>query len=350
MRVHVEYAHSVDPVAWERSHSEGCVPDRLPYGLDRVSESGVDLVVRPASSRPLRLLNRAARFSSGGFDFIEAARCRARRACDVALCWDERSGVPASLRSRLPGEPRTATGVIWITERDVPAPRRAQLLAARALRSAAAVWAMSPPQLPILAEDWGVPRSRVHLLHMGIDVDFWRSDAEPSPELVVSAGNDRNRDHVLLVEAIARLRRRRPSVRLELVTHLPVSVPAELGSRRPSLTHPEMRELYGRASVVAVAVKPNLHISGLSVLLEAMACGRAVVMTESPGLSEYLQHGETGVIVPQGDADALSRAVEALLAEPARAAALGAAARATVARFSTAYQATVLEEIVRGCL
>jgi glycosyltransferase involved in cell wall biosynthesis len=86
------------------------------------------------------------------------------------------------------------------------------------------------------------------------------------------------------------------------------------------------------------------------VLLEAMACGRAVVMTGSPGLSEYLRHDETGMIVPQGDVDALSRAVEALLAEPERAAELGAAARATVVRFSTAYQATVLEEIVRSCL
>jgi glycosyltransferase involved in cell wall biosynthesis len=350
VRVHVEYAHSVDPAAWERNHAAGRVPDRLPYGLDRLSEGDVDLVVRPASSRPVHLLNRATRLSSGGFDFLEAARCRARRACDVALCWDERSGVPASLRSRLPGEPQAATGVIWITERDAPVPRRARFLAARALRNAAAVWAMSPPQLPILAEDFRVARSRLHLLHMGIDVDFWRSDAEPEGELVASAGNDRHRDHALLVEALARLRRRRRGVRLELVTHMPLMVPEELGSRRPYLTHPEMRELYGRASVVALAVKPNLHVSGLSVLLEAMACSRAVVMTESPGLSEYLRHDETGMIVPHGDADALARAVEALLAEPERAAELGAAARAVVERFSTAFQATALEEIVRGCL
>jgi glycosyltransferase involved in cell wall biosynthesis len=86
------------------------------------------------------------------------------------------------------------------------------------------------------------------------------------------------------------------------------------------------------------------------VLLEAMACGRPVVMTASPGLSEYIRHDETGLIVPPGDVEALARAVEALLAEPERATEMGAAARTTVARYSTSTQATRLEEIIRGCL
>ena len=124
----------------------------------------------------------------------------------------------------------------------------------------------------------------------------------------------------------------------------------DMGSRHPSLGHTEMRELYGHASVVALAVKPNLHISGLSVLLEAMACRRPVVMTETPGLSEYIRHGETGILVPPGDAEALASAVEALLADPQRAAEIGAAGHAAVSRFSTSAQATLLDEIIRGSL
>ena len=103
-----------------------------------------------------------------------------------------------------------------------------------------------------------------------------------------------------------RLRSRRPSVRLELVTQHAVEVPAELGERHASLTHPEMRGAYSRASVVALALKPNLHLSGLSVLLEAMACSRPVVITDSPGLQEYVTDGESGIVVQPGDPDALA--------------------------------------------
>ena len=266
----------------------------------------------------------------------------------MALCWDERTGIPASLRSRLPGEPVTAMGVIWITEPDAPIGRRGWFLARHAVRRAGAVWAMSPPQLDVLAE-WGVERKRLHLLHMGIDVDFWRTDREVEPDLVVGAGNDRHRDHPLLIGAMGRLRQRRPSLRLELVSHHPVTVPSGLGLRHGSLTHPEMRDLYGRASVVALALKPNLHLSGLSVLLEAMACSRPVVVTASPGITEYVEDGVTGVIVSRRDPDALAAGVEELLADPARARTLGVAARTSIERYSTQAQAAEMAAILRNC-
>jgi glycosyltransferase involved in cell wall biosynthesis len=150
-----------------------------------------------------------------------------------------------------------------------------------------------------------------------------------------------------LVDAMKRLHRTRPSTRFELITNHPVKVPPELGRTHSHLAHPEMRKMYARTSVVALALKPNLHVSGLSVLLEAMACGRPVVITNSPGLSEYVRDGETAIVVSPGDPDALAGAVDDLLAEPDRARAIGAAARAFVRRFSTARQAEVLSEILR---
>ena len=143
MRVHIEYAYTIDPAAWQSRYASGLVPDRLPYGLDHLDEHGCDLVTRPAAPEPLRLLERASRRLTGGFEFVQAALDRQRRDCDVAFCWDERTGVPASIRGSLPGEPKAATGVIWITEPDAPVGRRGRSLALRALRRAAAVWALS---------------------------------------------------------------------------------------------------------------------------------------------------------------------------------------------------------------
>src|ERR1051326_5822599 len=102
---------------------------------------------------------------------------------------------------------------------------------------------------------WRADRSGVRRMRMGIDKDFWQaSRREPEPGLVVGAGNDRDRNHALLVDAIRLLRERRPA-RLEIATFLPVVVPADLGRKHVQLTHPELRDLYTRATVVAVATR-----------------------------------------------------------------------------------------------
>jgi glycosyltransferase involved in cell wall biosynthesis len=336
-----------DPSGWQERHAAGLVPDRFPYGLDRLENHGLELEPKSPPGRLLGTLDGVSRRATGGFEFVHVAR-PAPRSCDVSLCWDERTGVPSALRSRLPGSPPTVTGVIWATESG-SINRRGRFLVRSALRRAAAIWAMSPAQLVVLERDFSIASQQLHFIHMGIDTDFWRVErAETEPELVVGAGNDRHRDHRLLVNAMQSLSRTRPAMRLELVTHHPVDVPPELGTRHPHFAHPEMRELYGRAAVVALALKPNLHLSGLSVLLEAMACDRPVVVTSSPGLSEYVRHGETALVVPPGDPDALARAVGELFDDPERARAIGAAAGAFVRRYSTETQAMMLSDIIHS--
>jgi glycosyltransferase involved in cell wall biosynthesis len=78
---------------------------------------------------------------------------------------------------------------------------------------------------------------------------------------------------------------------------------------------------------------------GLGVAaLEAMAAGRPVVATRVGGLAEAVLPGVTGLLVPPEDAAALAAALGALLDDPARARALGAAGPARVARGHLAAQ------------
>ena len=64
------------------------------------------------------------------------------------------------------------------------------------------------------------------------------------------------------------------------------------------------------------------------VLLEAMACGKPLVTTALPtGVSAVNRDGETGLVVPPGDAGALREALSTLLEDPARREAMGEAAR-----------------------
>ena len=62
-----------------------------------------------------------------------------------------------------------------------------------------------------------------------------------------------------------------------------------------------------------------------------------MVSTRAGGVEDVVTDGETGVVVPVGDAAAVARAIVDLLEDPARAARLGAAAPASViARFGSA--------------
>src|SRR5262249_45452885 len=67
------------------------------------------------------------------------------------------------------------------------------------------------------------------------------------------------------------------------------------------------------------------------VLLEAMAVGKPVVAPREGGPTEIVADGETGLLVPPRDPDALARAIVALLRDPARRTAMGRAGRARVA-------------------
>jgi N-acetyl-alpha-D-glucosaminyl L-malate synthase BshA len=62
-------------------------------------------------------------------------------------------------------------------------------------------------------------------------------------------------------------------------------------------------------------------------ILEAMFFACPSVATNVGGIPEVIEHGETGLLAPAGDAEALSCAVEGLIRDPARRAALGRAAQ-----------------------
>lgn len=119
----------------------------------------------------------------------------------------------------------------------------------------------------------------------------------------------------------------------ELVTALGLDGRVEFIGFRPEPA-PDLRA----ADVVVI---PSRYDGMALVLLEAMACGAAIVATRVPGTSAL---GEAGQLVPIEDPRSLAEAVDALLADPQRRHRLGAAARAQVVENYS------LERSLRGIL
>ena len=77
-----------------------------------------------------------------------------------------------------------------------------------------------------------------------------------------------------------------------------------------------------------LVVLPSYYGEGLpKVLVEAAACGRAIVTTDSPGCRDAIDPGVTGVLVPKRDVGALSAAIHKLLDQPALRQDMGRAGR-----------------------
>ncbi|MBE0472050.1 MAG: glycosyltransferase family 4 protein [Methyloprofundus sp.] len=83
--------------------------------------------------------------------------------------------------------------------------------------------------------------------------------------------------------------------------------------------------LFAQSNIVSL---PSYYGEGLpKVLIEAAACGRAVVTTDHPGCRDAIEPGVSGVLVPVRDAVSLADAIEDLIRNPDKRKAMGVAGR-----------------------
>jgi glycosyltransferase involved in cell wall biosynthesis len=110
-----------------------------------------------------------------------------------------------------------------------------------------------------------------------------------------------------------------------------------------SLSEEELAAIASDAGVEVWGARPDMHRvlplawvvvlpsyrEGLPrVLIEAAACGRAVVTTDVPGCRDAIEPGVTGLLVPPRSPQELAEALKRLLNDPARCSAMGSAGRA----------------------
>lgn len=185
-----------------------------------------------------------------------------------------------------------------------------------------------------------VPTRKLQVIHNGIEVGdlTCATPLRPGrpPRAVHVARLNRVKDQGTLLRAARAVADQLPGFTLDVVGDGPMheqvhALTAELGLQ-------DIVRFHGfRDDVGAVLAESDLFVlsslsEGISItLLEAMAAGLPVVATDVGGNREVVVAGETGLLVPVGDAAALASAMLAVLTDPDRAQRLGAAGRARVA-------------------
>lgn len=91
-----------------------------------------------------------------------------------------------------------------------------------------------------------------------------------------------------------------------------------------------------RCRLVALPLLNTERATGQVVMLEAMAMGKPVITTRSPGTVDHIADGENGILIEPGDADALAREIERLWDDPTLRQRLGEAAVQTMIESASA--------------
>ncbi len=192
---------------------------------------------------------------------------------------------------------------------------------------------------------YGLKDKQIAVLMNGVDTNvFCAGEQHSSAQYVLAVGRlDARKGFGDLIEAMARVVERFPDVRLYIAGSGPLEERLRTRVRQMALDHvvrflghvqdrDEMVRLYRGAAVFAHAA----HYEGLpSVLLEAMACERAVVSTAVSGALDVLTDGVNGLLTDSRAPYQLADAICRLLADAGLRTRLGKAARRTVEdRFS----------------
>jgi glycosyltransferase involved in cell wall biosynthesis len=194
---------------------------------------------------------------------------------------------------------------------------------------------LSSAETELFPHTWHVDPGRVAFTPFCHTLTSVQLDAPTSEDVDIFAGGDSMRDYRPLLEAARHIPRQfRLAVRSTPDDARPLPSNVHAGPVSPD----EFFELTRRARIVVVPLRHDIcRSAGQQTYLNAMALGKLVIVTDSPGVRDYVDDRVTGLIVRPGDASGLAAALAWAL-DPGNAEAINAiAARAREAarvRFS----------------
>ena len=202
-------------------------------------------------------------------------------------------------------------------------------------------------QKQFIEKRWNVPSERVVFTPFMVDADFFAPDqvtpgsTELSKELLdgkpmICAVGLEFRDYPTLMKAVKGL-----DVHVVVAAGSPWSkredstkgeeIPENVTVRR--FSQYDLRQVYADCTFMVMPLYNVEFQAGVTALLEAMAMSKAVICSQTPGQTDVVIPGETGLYVPPGDAQALRKAIKQLLENPKEAERMGQNGRKRISEY-----------------
>jgi glycosyltransferase involved in cell wall biosynthesis len=264
--------------------------------------------------------------------FLAAIAKQKSRQFDLVFTMSERAGIPYAGMKRLGSDfpPFISMFQCW-------SPRQEQTITRLKLFEEMDVIIVLCQSMKQHITSLGAPEDKIHTIHFSIDNKFFtpRPETKPQPDFIFSLGEIRSRDYASLFKAVSNLRvdllvaasgywyaREKDTMSS---TPIPDNIKISGGFSRD-----ELRDLYARSQFVVLPIYESVYSAGATACLESACMGKAVVVTKSPGITDYVIDGETGILVPPGDVQAWREAIQWLLNHPKEAKRMGENARQRV--------------------
>jgi glycosyltransferase involved in cell wall biosynthesis len=334
VKVHVHLYYGVDPDCYRKDEDVGCL-----YGYHYAESEKMSLSYSRdhPEGRVLRTIRRGLK-ALLGCDLIHTYRNRAAvLQADVIWTHTEREYLSAALLLMLKrgrDKPLLLAQSVWLLDIWESLSLVKRVIFKKLLGRANLLTTLTTDNAALVKKFWNRDAT-VTLYGISTDdfplqrISQWRPHA---PLRVAAIGNDRDRDWQTFMAAFENDAR----FTARLATQRKVSQPSVADNVviAPVLGLAEQRALYDWADVIVVPLRPNHHASGITVLLEAVMAGKAVVATGVGGLSDYFS-SDAVAYVPVYDPRSLRERVAALGADP----------QGTTERIRRAQQELILKDL-----
>lgn len=318
INAYVHLAYGFDAQKWQQDWKSGTkigLNEEFPYGYHHAAAFGAQVIYSTdhRENAPQKILRYALRLLCG-FDLVHAWRNRQKiHAADVVWTHTESQSLAVLCVTRLfntAKKPKVIAQGVWLYDEWPGLNGLKKLFYRRLLRTADILSVLSPLNRDLAARLF--PMQRVEFVKFGIRADYDplpKSSLTGRPIRVLSLGNDRHRDWGTLIAAT----QNQPGIEVKLAT-TSLKRPPEAGniSIVRAQTNDELFGLFDWADLVVLALEPNLHASGITVILEATILGLPVICSRAGGLEAYFHSGE--VFYVDGEDPAQLRTAIQLLA------------------------------------
>jgi glycosyltransferase involved in cell wall biosynthesis len=190
-----------------------------------------------------------------------------------------------------------------------------------------------------LRDEFGIPESKLPLLNWGADCsDYEIKNSDRNPEIILTAGGT-SRDYNTLVKAFAEV-----NYPLQIyctgksaptVSEIPANITCRYNdeTEKNAVSFQDLLAEYERAYAIAIPLEVPANradtttLIGLTSLLEAMAMGKAVIMTKHRQVNIDVEKEGIGLWVEPGDVKGWQKAISYLLEHPNETKQMGKRAR-----------------------